>query len=103
MVLLHGFVPKVEVGPNSSKQQLLDAVGRHFMSQVKGPSGQKMVTSGSSVFRRNLVQTLCHRILTEVPVEQSALFDHRYSCCSQTAPFAFTEPSSRWSLWCNYK
>jgi hypothetical protein len=33
MVLLHGFVPKVEVGPNSSKQQLLDAVGRHFMSQ----------------------------------------------------------------------
>jgi hypothetical protein len=24
---------KVEVGPNSSKQQLLDAVGRHFMSQ----------------------------------------------------------------------
>jgi hypothetical protein len=23
----------VEVGPNSSKQQLLDAVGRHFMSQ----------------------------------------------------------------------
>jgi hypothetical protein len=93
MVLLHGFVPKVEVGPNSSKQQLLDAVGRHFMSQVR-TIWSEMVTSGSSVFRENLVDTFSHRILTEVPVEQSALFDHRYSCCSQAAPFAFTEPSS---------
>lgn len=25
---------KVEVGPNSSKEQLVHAVGRHFMSQV---------------------------------------------------------------------
>jgi hypothetical protein len=57
MVLLHGFVPKVEVGPNSSKQQLLDAVGRHFMSQVR-TIWSEMVTSGSSVFRGNLVQTL---------------------------------------------
>jgi hypothetical protein len=54
MVLLHGFVPKVEVGPNSSKQQLLDAVGRHFMSQVR-TIWSEMVTSGSSVFRGNLV------------------------------------------------
>jgi hypothetical protein len=29
------MIPKVEVGPNSSKQQLLDAVGKHFMSQVR--------------------------------------------------------------------
>jgi hypothetical protein len=27
------MIPKVKVGPNSSKQQLLDAVGKHFMSQ----------------------------------------------------------------------
>jgi len=29
------MIPKVEVGQNSSKQQLLDAVRKHFMSQVR--------------------------------------------------------------------
>ncbi len=79
---------------------------KFFKAATSGCSWQTFHVTGKDHLVRNgdfwiicvqgkfRTDTFSHRILTEVPVEQSALFDHRYSCCSQAAPFAFTEPSS---------